>query len=216
MPSLRGKVIRADGPRLVHIHYRRLPDRTEVHVQELVHESPEVKVTLARNLQIDAPLRVEGRVILETGSDAVWFTFPGAWHDIGRFHRADGTFTGIYANVLVPCVFEPGGIWRTTDLFLDLWLGAEPTSRGEAASEPVELEGEEAFREEAFRRPRVLDQAELDEAERKGWIERALADRARWEARELLRRWESGDWPPSIVGAWTRERARSRSRATTP
>ena len=70
--------------------------------------------------QIIAKLR-EAEVALERGSDAVWFTFPGLWHDIGRFHRSDGTFTGIYANILTPPLIQPDGVWHTTDLFLDLW-----------------------------------------------------------------------------------------------
>jgi predicted RNA-binding protein associated with RNAse of E/G family len=166
----------------VHIHYHRPPDRVEVHVQDLVHDDGRVKVTFARNLAFAPPLTIHGRVALEEGSDAVWFTFPGAWHDIGRFHRADGSFTGIYANVITPCVFQPGGDWETTDLFLDLWI---PAGGGE---------------------PILLDQEELAEARAKGWITSALADRARKEAMRLRNEAREGRWPPAAVEEWTRER----------
>lgn len=114
-----------EGPPLVQIHYLRPPDREQVYTQYLIHQEDGVKVTYARDLNFESPIRIAGAVVLETGSEAIWFTFPGAWHDIGLFHLADGSFTGTYANILTPCVFEGGEIWRTTDLFLDLWL--DPT-----------------------------------------------------------------------------------------
>ncbi len=172
----------------IHIQYHRPPDRTELFVQTLIHDDGRVKVTFARGLQLDAPLVLDGQVALEDGSDAVWFTFPGAWHDIGRFYTAEGRFTGIYANILTPCVFEPGGTWLTTDLFLDLWLPA------------AELGGP--------LRPRILDADELDRAEASGWVESPLAERARKEVRSLEREARAGRWPPAPVEEWTRDRAR--------
>ena len=98
-----------------------------------------------------------GKIALEAGSDAVWFTFPGLWHDIGRFHRADGEFTGIYANILTPPVIEPDGKWETTDLFLDIWVdpegrlsvsGRRPTGGGRGGGVGVESGQAERAREE--------------------------------------------------------------------
>lgn len=172
----------------VRIHYLRPPDDLQVFHQELLLDREDVKITLASRIPFDPPLRVDDRVVLESGSDVVWFTFPGRWHDIGRFHRADGTFTGIYGNVLTPPTFEAGGIWRTTDLFLDVWLGAD---------QPGE--------------PRLLDEEELDEAEARGWVAPESAERARQEARHLLREAQAGRWPPPVVHEWTLERARQRS-----
>ncbi len=167
---------------LVRIHYRRPPDSEQVFRQHLVEDRPEVKVTLARRMSLDRPLEIGGRTALEDGSDAVWFTFPGAWHDIGRFHRADGTFTGVYANVLTPADLGEDGVWHTTDLFLDLWIAPEG-------------------------RLSVLDREQLAEAVERGWIEPATARRARDEAARLVRRYRDGEWPPPIVEEWTRERA---------
>lgn len=178
------------GDPVVRIHYHRPPDRTQVFVQRLIHDGPGVKISFAEGIELDAPMLIDGEVVLERGSDVVWFTFPGAWHDIGRFHRRDGTLTGIYANILTPCVFEPGGEWHTTDLFLDLWIPATAAG-GEAAV------------------PRLLDAEELAEAERHGWISRATGARARREAERLLEGALAGFWPPPAVAEWTRERVRS-------
>ena len=173
-----------EGPPLVHIHYLRPPDREQIFTQYLIHEEEGVKVTYAHDLKFEAPIRIAGAVVLETGSEAIWFTFPGAWHDIGLFHRADGSFTGTYANILTPCVFEEGAVWRTTDLFLDLWI--DPT--GDLVR---------------------LDDDELEEAEVKGWVDPDTAQRAREEATTLSAQAAAGLWPPEVVGRWTLARARA-------
>ncbi len=184
----------------VRIHYLRPPDRITVYRQCLVHDDGRVKITLARGLPFDPPLRIGGQVALERGSDAVWFTFPGAWHDIGRFYLADGTFTGLYANLITPCVFQPGGDWETTDLYLDLWIPAVSSS----ASTGSGTDGSEAL--QAIR-PRLLDETELEEAESQGHLSRRLAALARAEAESLLRQASAGSWPPDVVHAWPRRRA---------
>lgn len=170
-------------PRLVDIHYLRPPDREQVFTQHLIWEDEHVKITFATDLSLDAPVRIGEQVVLESGSDTIWFTFPGAWHDIGHFHRADGTFTGTYANILTPCRFEGDGVWRTTDLFLDVWM--DPRGR-----------------------VRILDEDELEHAEAAGWIEADIATRARAEALDLEKKAEAGTWPPPFVREWTLERAR--------
>lgn len=173
------------APERVRIHYLRPPDRVDVFEQDLIFEDSAVKITFASGIQRDDPLVIGDDVALEEGSDVVWFTFPGLWHDIARFHRADGTFTGIYANILVPCEFEPGHVWHTTDLFLDVWI---PASGGGA---------------------RILDEDELTEARTREWISGALADRAMAEAQDLTRRAGRAQWPPRIVGEWPLNRARA-------
>jgi len=177
----------APGRALVRIHYLRPPDHLRVFVQELILDDPSVKVTLARSMEMEDPLRIDGEVVLESGSDAVWFTFPGAWHDIGLFHRADGTFTGIYANILTPCVFRPHGRWDTTDLFLDLWIPA-PVSEGGNV--------------------RLLDEDELEWAVRSDWVAGATARRATEEANRLIGEARAGRWPPRVVYEWPLTRVR--------
>ncbi|CAN5639566.1 hypothetical protein BH23GEM11_BH23GEM11_20500 [soil metagenome] len=185
---------RHEGAPEIRIHYVRPPHRRTVYRQHLVHDDGRVKITLARNLPFDPPLQILGQVALERGSDAVWFTFPGAWHDIGRFHRADGSLAGIYANIITPCIFQPGGDWETTDLFLDLWIPARPTHASPPGSAPHPT-------------PFLLDAEELDAAEAAGHLPPRLAQAARAEARDLVQRAAAGSWPPPIVDVWTRERA---------
>jgi len=175
-----------EEPSRVRIHYRRPPDRIQIFDQRLIHYEPGVFVTLAESLSASPPMRIQGHVALEEGSDVVWFTFQDAWHDVGRFHRADGTFTGIYANILTP-VQVRGSEWFTTDLYLDVWIPAD--------GEPV-----------------ILDEEELDEAVGRELVDVEAADRARHEAQRLVRAAVEGEWPPSIVDAWTLERCLSRVR----
>ena len=130
------------------------------------------------------PSIVDDAVVLEDGSPIVWFSFPGAWHDVGRFHRADGTFTGLYANVLTPVVGLDGSEWTTTDLFLDVWI---PGGDGP---------------------PRLLDEDEFTVARESGHIDEDTARSALAEARRLLDHAAAGSWPPRVVREWTLERAR--------
>lgn len=176
--------MRAEPGAPVVIEYRRLPDRVQRFEQALVHREPGYAVTYLPAAALDRPVRSGGgAVILEAGAPVVWFTYPGAGYDIGRFHLADGSFTGIYANILTPVEME-GRVWRTTDLCLDVWVGRD----GE-----VEL----------------LDEEDLAEAVSHGWLDEAAAARARAEAEGLLRGARQGTWPPAHVGEWTLERVRA-------
>ncbi|MEM7414523.1 MAG: DUF402 domain-containing protein [Gemmatimonadota bacterium] len=167
--------------RRVAIHYRRPPDHLKVYDQWVAFERDDVIVTVSDPLQLEEPLLVDGGPGLEAGSIAVWFTFPGVWHDIGRFHLADGTFTGLYANVLTPPELD-GSVWHTTDLWLDVW-----TRPGAA--------------------PRLLDLDEFEEGVSAGHIDDATASRARAEADTILEGAAAGTWPPPVVHEWTLERA---------
>jgi predicted RNA-binding protein associated with RNAse of E/G family len=167
--------------RRVRIHYRRLPDREQIFDQRVVHERDDVIVTLTDPMRLDASMLIDGTPALESGSRVVWFTFPGCWHDVGRFHLADGSFTGCYGNVLTPPRIL-GSTWYTTDLFLDVWLPQHGA-------------------------PKLLDEDELDDARALSHIDEGLAQRAREEAADLLGRARSGAWPPPVVHQWTLEKA---------
>lgn len=160
----------------VEIRYRRPPDRLEHIRQPLIHDGPDGKVTFLERASVRRTIEIDGVTILEPGAPIVWFTFPGAWHDIGRFHRSDGTFTGIYANVLTPVEGIEGPVWDTTDLFLDVWLDG--------------------------RGARVLDEDEMEDAIGRGWLDPATAARARVEASRLTTAAAAGHWPPPIVAEW--------------
>jgi len=170
----------SSAPRVA-IHYRRPPDRVRVYDQRLVHEDDGVIVTLSQPIEVEVAMRHDGAIMLERESLALWFTFPDVWHDIGRFHRADRTFTGLYANILTPPVID-GPIWHTTDLFLDVWQ----TPSGEAV---------------------LLDEDEFEEARETGLLDAPTAERAWQEAQTILAAASLGDWPPPCVHEWTLERA---------
>lgn len=107
----------------VRIHYHR-PDRgTTIFIERLVRDEPDVKVTLLSDYQ-GADAYAGDRLILSAGAPVLWFVFPGLCRDVGRFHLADGTFTGWYTNLRAPMRMD-GSEWYCTDLFLDHWLPAD-------------------------------------------------------------------------------------------
>ncbi len=169
------------GAPRVAIHYRRPPDRLRVYDQRVVLERDDVIVTLSEPVRMEKPMTLDGRVMLEDGSLALWFTFPGLWHDIGRFHRADGGYSGLYANVLTP-VEVVDATWYTTDLYLDVWWPVD----GDIG---------------------VLDEDELAEAVESGHVDARTAERARAEAERILALATDGAWPPPVVRDWTLPRA---------
>lgn len=174
--------------------------------QTLVHEGPpasaaprrdgspdraSVLVTYLAEAGVGRPVVVDGRTVLQEASPVVWFTFPGARHDIGRFHAPDGTFTGYYANILTPV--EVGrdrdgmDVWHTTDLFLDVFVAPDGTVH-------------------------LLDQEELADALARRWIDPETAATALEEAERLVREARAGRWPPPVVAEWTLDRARAAAR----
>jgi predicted RNA-binding protein associated with RNAse of E/G family len=173
----------APAPDWVTIFYRRPPDREQTFRQRVVARTAEYVVTLLDSAPISRPAIVEGRTVLEPGSSVVWFTYPDRWYDIGRFHLRDGTFTGIYANILTP-VRMLGDRWETTDLFLDVWKGTD----GHIA---------------------LLDEAEFADAVEGGWLDAATAVAAREHAETLVLAARQGVWPPEHVERWTLEAAKS-------
>ena len=150
--------------------------------QYAVADEGDAIVTLSARCGIPNPMIIDGAVALEPDSPVVWFTFPGRWYDVGRFHRANGEFTGLYANIITPVELETRLRWRTTDLFLDLWLGFDGKLH-------------------------VLDEDELRAAEQSADIQPELAAAARREIERLQEEWRRGEWPPAIVNEWTLERA---------
>lgn len=165
----------------VRIYYRRPPTRESVFTQTLVLRSPEVVITFMENSSIAKPVRIGGRVVLDTDAPAVWFSFPGAWHDIGRFHLSDGSFTGIYTNIQTPIEFRGADAWETTDLFLDLW-------------------------HDPLGNTTLLDEDEFEDAVMAGWIDSELERMARAETKRIQRLSDAGAWPPPVVEEWTLER----------
>lgn len=120
-----------------------------------------------------APVEVNGASILDPGAPIIWFVFPDAWADVGRFHRADGSFTGWYTNIRTPIVIA-GNNWSSTDLFLDHWLPHE--GRGS-----------------------WLDQDELEAAVRATVIDHWTVERVAKERQRIEKLLAIGDWPPPVT-----------------
>lgn len=167
----------------VDIHYHRLHKGTTVFRQQVLESRATHIVTFQHATALDNPVLVENRPVLETGSPVIWFTMPDRGHDIGIFHRGNGTRTGLYANVLTPVEFVSPTRWLTTDLFLDWWV----PDHGD---------------------PRLLDQDELAKALEAGLVDTDRARRATEEAARIHADWETGAWPPDFVDGWTLARAR--------
>lgn len=107
-------------PRVIHYHYTRPGKSVDVYDHWLLVDQPHLKVLLMEDYAGD-PLSIGGTPVAEPGSALLWFVFPDAWHDIGRFHLPDDTFTGWYTNLCTPVAVD-GDVWASTDLFLDHWM----------------------------------------------------------------------------------------------
>ena len=151
--------------------------------QVLVLDRPDSKVLIQESYD-GRELRVGDRVILEAGAPIVWYVFPEKWHDIGRFHLADGTVTGWYTNITTPPEMA-GDSWTARDLFLDLW---QPADGGSAV---------------------WLDQDELDQAVRQGHVDRATLQRINNERTMIDLQVREGTWPPAVARDIGLELARS-------
>jgi predicted RNA-binding protein associated with RNAse of E/G family len=166
----------------VRIHYHR-PDRgTTVFEEHLVLDRPDVKVTLLDTYDGKEAF-AGGRLILSAGAPVVWFVYPALCRDVGRFHLADGTFTGWYTNLRAPIRMD-GNDWYCTDLFLDHWLPAD----GSPGT--------------------WLDEEELDAARAAGLVSAADVDLARRERATVESELGAG-WPPPLARELDLGRARA-------
>jgi predicted RNA-binding protein associated with RNAse of E/G family len=171
----------ADLP-IATIGYHRQDRATRTFRQPVLHHDDRGIVTLLPAARVRAPVRIDGRAVLEPGAPVVWLTVPGAWFDVGRFHTRNGAFTGYYANVLSPPLFSGPLAWETQDLMLDVWLGAEGETR-------------------------VLDEDAFEAAVARGAIDGESAARAREEAARIEAAARKGDWPPEALREWPLARA---------
>lgn len=158
--------------RLIELEYRRPGRPTTVYHEWLVLDRPDAKVLLLEPYD-GRTVRISDAVIQETRASIVWFVFPDSWHDIGRFHLADDSFTGWYTNFCLPHAFH-GDRWIGTDLFLDLW-------------QPVDGA------------PQWLDEDELSGAAARGLLDGPTLKRLRNEQALIERALRDGAWPPPVT-----------------
>ena len=160
-------------PRRIRYHYSRPGRSITVYDEWLVVDRADVKVLLLEHHD-GKSFVVAGETVMDRGAPIVWFIFPGAWYDVGRFHRSDGTFTGWYTNLTAPANVAHQTDWHCTDLFLDLWTPATGSSQW-------------------------LDELEFDEAVSGGVLDRAQAEQVRRERTRIAQEVASGAWPPGIA-----------------
>ena len=168
-------------PREILLEYRRPGKKTFQYPELLVWEDARLKVLFMDHSS--APdVVVGGNVILQHGAPIIWFIFPGASFDVGRFHLKDGSFTGWYTDLCTPVQIETDR-WSTTDLFLDFWMPAK--------GEPLWLDQDE-FEQAARRLVLTAEQTRMAETERARISELARV----------------GAWPPAPCNEWDLARIR--------
>lgn len=169
-------------PRLIHFEYHRPGKEVASYEEFLVLDRLDTKVLLQKEFAGEDVTHRES-VVLQHGAPIVWFIPVGSWHDIGRFHLRDGTFTGFYTNLSRPVDIQTAN-WVGNDLLLDLW-------------QPVDGP------------PVWFDEDEFEEAVRGSLIDQATARRTLNERNLIDLRVSEGQWPPPIVRDIDLEQARA-------
>jgi GrpB-like predicted nucleotidyltransferase (UPF0157 family)/predicted RNA-binding protein associated with RNAse of E/G family len=156
-----------------HLRFTRLPAQVlEMH-DELVYRSKEVIVGRSRITSAHS-IVFDGQVVLTAGFPMVYFELMGKWFNIVKVRDLQGRHTGYYCDIGTPPKLLEDGTVEFTDLFLDLWVSPDLKYK-------------------------VLDEEELEEALRKGWIPKQLHGRAKKELTNLVTSVEQRKFPPSIV-----------------
>ncbi len=162
--------------RIVQYEYHRPGKKTTVYQQELLLERPDVSVLLMDPHE-GGDVIEEGTVILPRGGSSLWFVFPDAWFDVGRFYRRDRAFTGWYTNLCMP-VTKQGETWSSTDLFLDLWQPVDGT-------------------------PAWLDEDELAAGVKSKLLDDSVVQRVTAERERIEQLMAEGAWPPEICRSFS-------------
>ncbi len=157
---------------LIQFEYHRPGIGTTIYNELLVLDRPDVKVLLQEDYS-GPEVTIKETKVLDANAPMIWFVFPDAWYDIGRFHLLDGTFTGWYTNLCKPVQFD-GNRWTGNDLFLDLWQNPDGN-------------------------PTWLDEDEYDEAIRNGLIDSQLKKQVQNQRALIELQMSQQTWPPPIA-----------------
>jgi len=157
----------------IHLRYIRLPTQVLEMYDDLVYQSK--KVIVGRS-QITSTHSIvfDGKVVLRAGFPIIYFELMGKWFNIVKVRDLRGEHTGYYCDVTTPPKLLKDGSVEITDLFLDLWVSPDLNCR-------------------------VLDQHELEEAIKQGWISRQLYESANKELGKLVALVERKEFPPRLV-----------------
>jgi predicted RNA-binding protein associated with RNAse of E/G family len=156
----------------IHLRYIRLPNRTMEFLDELVFRSEELIVGKSKVTSVNS-LVFDGKKVLDQGFPITYFELAGEWYTVVKVRDLRGEHTGYYCDIVTP--YRLVGNWiETTDLFLDLWVSPNL-------------------------RYKTLDEEELAEALRKGWVSKRLYTKAKAELQRLVQMVENGKFPPLQV-----------------
>jgi predicted RNA-binding protein associated with RNAse of E/G family len=154
------------------LRYIRLPDRTMELNDELVFRSGKVIVGRSQ-VSSENSVAFDGQTVLAPSFRIVYFELLGKWFTVDKVWNLQGKHTGYYCDIVMPPRLK--GDWlELTDLFLDLWVSPDL-------------------------RYKVLDEDELEEALKNGWIRKELHDKAKYELQKLIRAVENRRFPPRMV-----------------
>jgi GrpB-like predicted nucleotidyltransferase (UPF0157 family)/predicted RNA-binding protein associated with RNAse of E/G family len=166
-------IAQAETEPKLHLRYIRLPARIQEMYDDLIYRSKRIIVGKSR---ITSPHSVmfDGRLAMSVGFSMVYFELMGKWFNVIKIRDLKGKHTGYYCDVSTPPTILEDGSIEITDLFLDLWVSPDL-------------------------RHRVLDQAELEEALKKGWISKLMYKKAEKELKKLIAVVKRGEFPPRPV-----------------
>jgi ribose-phosphate pyrophosphokinase len=162
--------------REISLIYKRFSHKISRIEQQLIFENSDMMITKHR-VKISTPFIINGDVVLDDGYWALWFTFWGKWHDIGKFYPPEEKFTGYYCDIITPMRRLSDSEIEITDLCLDLWISPDGNYT-------------------------ILDEDEFDEAVRSNWIDNSLIQRAKSELATLIESVKLGEFPPDFVKSY--------------
>ncbi len=159
-------------PRL-HVRFIRLPARVLEKYDDLIYQSGKVLVGRSQATSTHS-IEFDGKVVSQAGFPITYFELVGTWFNVVKVRNLRGEHTGYYCDINTPPVLLKDGSVEITDLFLDLWVSPDL-------------------------RYMVLDQDELEEALKKGWVSKQMYARAKRELKKLVALVEMKDFPPRSV-----------------
>jgi len=157
----------------LHLRYIRLPDEVLDIYDELIYKSEEVIVGKSQITSTHSVV-FDGEVVLAAGFEITYFELIGKWFTVGKIRNLQGKHTGYYCDIVTPPKLLADGGVELTDLFLDLWVSPDL-------------------------RFKVLDEGELEDSFREGWITVQLYERTKEELKKLISVVKKGDFPPYPV-----------------
>lgn len=157
----------------IHLIYRRIPNRILERDDEVIADLGDVIVAKSKFEGMLTPLFVNGVKVIDNGYTMIYFAFIGENYDILKIYDREGNFKGLYVDVLAYTKRE-GNTLEMLDLFLDIFI----------------FPNGKAF---------LLDEEELEMALNYGLIDKETFDFAYSKAREIMKKFKEGKFPPDVV-----------------